>query len=205
MTWTEAIERMARNSNLNYDSDAGPVTVTGVDLSQWTGFLTDSINSLWADPEDLIWPWIMDVDDDVNLTAGTFATSVVDESDLVTIWSEDPRDHFTAAEDLNSYRLNWTLDGSNIRVQTDADAVVVFYRVAPPDWSWNGTHSDTLPDQLAPVVLADAERRRRLAGNTSEAEKLLERAETDYTRAYAGLLRLAHPIWEKAPWLRRFE
>ena len=196
MTYDDLLTGLRLNTNKSNLSD--------FDKEQLTYWLNQSLADIWAEPEWLIWPCLQTVS---TVTLADYSTTMagIADSDVWTVWSEDPRDLYSQGSAVGSVALAALRDGDNLRVQTDAvgDEVVIFHRAALPVYVWDGTNDDVVPDALVPWVLADVWVRYSEANLSAESEKMLAKAYSRREREMDKAMNVADATWRSAPWLNR--
>ncbi len=207
MTFDNFIKRLAPKLGKNADATRGTVTLTDLEKADWTAYANEAMADLWTRPEWCIWPWIMD-SASPTVTSSQIATSAVAESDLITAWTEDPREKFKLGQSIEYLRLNWARDESDKFTLGPKDcsteavtSAFVFFRIATPVWVWTGGNTSQLPDVMVPVVEADVLRKVRLYSNASQSEAILAKVQQDYQNEYDKLVMVADRTWAQAPWL----
>lgn len=211
MTFDNFIKRLAPKLGKNADSVRGTVTITDLEKADWTGYANEAMADLWATPEWTIWPWILG-SVSPTVTSGQIATSAVADSDLITAWTEDPRQKFKLGQAIEYLRLNWVRDksdkftlGTKDGSASAVSSAYVFYRTATPVWVWNDTNTGVLPDVMVPVIEADVLRKVMLYSNASQSEAILAKVQQDYEREFNKLLAMADRTWVNAPWMNSLQ
>lgn len=182
--------------------DLGKDALSTNDTARLTHWLNEALADVWATPEHIIWPWCVEV---FTKTLASYKTprSGINDADVWTVWSEDPRPLFSAGEAVKCYALPAVYDGDDLRVQASAatSEVVIFTRADVPAFSVGGANTDVIPDVLAPWVKADIRVRMMDCNLMSHAEQTLAKAYARREDEMNALLAKADSTLMHSPWL----
>lgn len=129
---------MAHAADANPDPAAGVVTLSTLDKTRYTAHLQTAIRQLWAPVVhgNFVWPETV-VGEEIAVTSGKIACTLLGAGDFWTLWKSDPRVGFDpdSPSSVETLRLESTHDGSFVYPGTSAATVYAFYRRAVPQFT----------------------------------------------------------------------